>query len=206
VNNFWNIRTYRRYAPFYDTLFGRLFHPGRQGAVAKLNCQAGMSVLEVGIGTGLSLSSYPQGVSVTGIDLSAEMLQKAHKQKNQCGHIDVTLLEMDAQNLSFDDAQFDKVVVMYVASVVPDAEKMMSEVKRVCKMGGDIVVVNHFSSEKKYLKWLEKCLQPLQTRIGFRADFPLRHFMQSCQLKTLSVENINLMGYWSLIHMENLTS
>lgn len=203
MNNRYNIRTYRRYAPFYDALFGKVLHPGRKTAIAKLNGKLGAQILEVGIGTGISLPFYPRGVTVTGIDLSAEMLKKAEKKKQLCKRINVKLLEMDAQDLKFPDDCFDKVVVMYVASVVPDAERMMNEIKRVCKDGGDVVIVNHFSSKKTFLLRLEKMFQPLQKYIGFRADFPLDRFVNLCDIKTVSIEAINIMGYWTLLHFKN---
>src|SRR5690625_4872789 len=137
------VTAYRRLAKRYDSLFGPIFEPGRELSIAKMACRPGDHVLEVGVGTGLSLPHYPQGVTVDGIDLSPDMLERARQRVNGSGER-IKLQVMDAQALAFDDDSFYKVVAMYVASVVPDPNRMITEMKRVCRAGGDLFIVNHF--------------------------------------------------------------
>src|SRR5437868_5449837 len=138
---------YRRWAPIYDYTFGRIAREGRRHAVELINEGDGR-VLEVGVGTGLSLPAYGRHLEIVGIDLSPDMLEKARERvveerlKNVIG-----LHEMDAGDLKFDDTSFDTVVAMYVMTVVPDPEKVMRELSRVCRPGGDVIIVNHFSAD-----------------------------------------------------------
>ena len=140
-------QAYRRYARFYDVCFGAVFQPGRKAVVERMDCEPGERVLEVGVGTGLSLPLYPQSVRVAGIDISPDMLDQARLRLEQDGLDDaVGLMVMDAENMAFADDSFDKVVAMYVASVVPDPKRLVDEMRRVCKPDGQIFMVNHFHS------------------------------------------------------------
>jgi phosphatidylethanolamine/phosphatidyl-N-methylethanolamine N-methyltransferase len=162
---------YRRWAPVYDFTFGTVAEAGRKHAVKIINRRRGR-VLEVGVGTGLSLPCYEKHLAVTGIDLSPEMLGKAkarvdrHKLDNVSG-----LHEMDAGALAFPDESFDTVVAMYVMTVVPDATKVMRELERVCATGGEVILVNHFSQEDGIRGFVERRLAPLASSIGWRAVF-----------------------------------
>jgi len=127
------IAAYKRYARSYDRLFGWILDPGRRLVVEKMNCLPGERVLEVGVGTGLSLLYYPNQASVVGIDVSPHMLALANQRIFSEGLRNCHLSLMDAQNMSFADSFFDKVVAMYIASVVPDPQEMVSEIKWVCK-------------------------------------------------------------------------
>src|SRR4051812_13397664 len=107
-------KAYRRYARYYDFVFGAIFHPGRNTAIEHLHCQAGDRILEVGVGTGLSLGLYPKDVTLVGIDLSKDMLERGKKRVAAEGLQNIEdLLQMDAQNMTFEDNSFDKVVAMY---------------------------------------------------------------------------------------------
>jgi len=192
---------YRRLANVYDQVFGPVFENGRQVAVDKMDCRAGDRVLEVGVGTGLSLRHYPEGVEVVGIDLSSHMLERARERLN--GNADrVALAQMDAQALAYEDDSFDKVVAMYVASVVPDPAAMMSEMKRVCRPGGELYIINHFS-RKGPMAALEKLASPLSKLVGFRPSFPLDDFLEIADLKVDEIRPVNAFGYWSLIRAVN---
>jgi phosphatidylethanolamine/phosphatidyl-N-methylethanolamine N-methyltransferase len=163
---------YRRYARFYDALFGAVLHAGRKAVVAALDCRPGERVLEVGVGTGLSLPLYPSYTRIVGIDISGEMLARARARTERIGLDNVDALEeMDAEAMSFPDAAFDKVVAMYVASVVGDPKRLMAELERVCRPGGTIYIVNHALSANPVLGAIEKSLAPLSRLIGFRPDF-----------------------------------
>lgn len=195
---------YRRYARFYDVLFGPVFHPGRRFVVDSLHCAPGDSILEVGVGTGLSLPLYPEYVKVTGIDVSAEMLDKA-RERVSCGDLPqvAEVLEMDAEDMRFADDSFDKVVAMYVVSVVPDPQRLVEEMRRVCKPGGDIFIVNHFRSDNLVLRTSEGLLAPLSKLAGFRPDMDLQEFVKAADLEVCDVYNANLFGYWKVLHCTN---
>ena len=140
---------YRRYAGVYDLVFGKSFEAGRQQTLDSINRRRGLRVLEVGVGTGLSLPDYHPDNTIVGIDASEEMLKLAHERVAKKGLKNIeSLVEMDAQKMTFEDGSFDVVVAMYVMTVVEDPKAVMDELKRVCKPGGDIYIVNHFSAEK----------------------------------------------------------
>src|SRR5262245_54387052 len=125
---------YRRYAGFYNALFGPVLQPGRKAVIEAMDCKPGHRVLEVGVGTGLALDLYPEGVKVVGIDVSREMLEKARQRVARRGfnHVEA-LLEMDAEATTFPDASFDRIVAMYVLPVVPNPARLLAELHRVCK-------------------------------------------------------------------------
>ncbi len=197
------LSAYRRYAGIYDVLFGPVFDPGRKRMVERMACQPGDTVLEIGVGTGLSLRYYPADTYITGIDLSTDMLAKAASKVRRAGWEHVSLLHMDAQQLAFGDNTFDKVAVMYVASVVPDPDAMMREIRRVCRPGADIYVVNHFSQQGHSMHWLENLAAPFAKLIGFRPVFPLTEFVTLAGLPLLETLPVNAFGYWTLLHLRN---
>ncbi|MEM7192813.1 MAG: methyltransferase domain-containing protein [Pseudomonadota bacterium] len=162
---------YRRWAPVYDYTFGQVADAGRKHAVKIINNRKGR-VLEVGVGTGLSLPAYGKHLTVTGIDLSPEMLDKAREKiaKKKLENID-GLHEMDASALGFADESFDTVVAMYVMTVVPDPEKVMRELERVCAPGGEVILVNHFSQDHGVRGFFERRLAKFADLIGWHAVF-----------------------------------
>lgn len=190
---------YQRYAPFYDLLFGGVFEPGRRRLIQALDCRDGDSVLEVGVGTGLSLPHYPRHTRVTGVDLSPHMLERARARVRRHGLDNVSLLAMDAQSLSFPDASFDKVAALYVASVVPDPAAMIRELRRVCRPGGQVLVVNHFSRGYGLGHALERGLAPFARALGFRPLFPLAPFVAEAGMELADTHPVNLFGYWTLV-------
>lgn len=193
-------KAYRRYAGIYDVYFGAILSPGRKAVIRKLNCRAEDRVLEVGVGTGLSLPLYPEGVEVVGIDISPEMLVRAQQRKEQEGLDHVTSLElMDAENMRFPDHSFDKVVAMYVASVVSSPERLVNEMRRVCKPGGELFIVNHFQSENWLMARAERMLSPLSKLFGWHPDFVLDDFVRDTDLHVFERTQVNLFGYWTLL-------
>jgi len=198
------LRTYRLFAGSYDVVFGPIFHPGRKAAVEVANDRPHQRILEVGVGTGLSLPHFRKDARVTGIDVSKEMLAKAHRRVERDGLKQVeALLEMDAEAMTFEDSTFDAVLALYVASVVPDPARFVAEMRRVCKPGGTIVIVNHFTSGNPAMRWLEKRLAPLAGKIGFHADFPLDEFIAAGRLRVRETRPSNLFGYWKLLRCVN---
>jgi phosphatidylethanolamine/phosphatidyl-N-methylethanolamine N-methyltransferase len=201
------LRTYRLFSGSYDVVFGPVFHPGRKEAVRIANDQPGQRILEVGVGTGLSLPHFRADSEVTGIDVSAEMLAKARQrvERHKLGHVKA-ILEMNAEDMSFEDNSFDAVLALYVASVVPNPARFAAEMRRVCRPGGTIVIVNHFSTEHGLMRVVERALAPLAGRIGFHADFPLDDFLKVSGLAVREIRPSNLFGYWRLLRCVNVKS
>lgn len=197
------ISAYRRYAPVYDLVFGPVFEPGRRRTIQALACRGGESVLEVGVGTGLSLRHYPNDVAVTGIDISPHMLERADRRAQRYGLDNVRLFTMDAQQLSFEDDSFDRIAAMYVASVVPDPKAMMAELRRVCRPGGEIIVLNHFTRKGEWTSHFERRLSPLARQLGFHPMFPLEDFIEITGLEVLETRPVNAFGYWTLLRLQN---
>src|ERR1700719_2200381 len=201
------IRTYRLFSGSYDIVFGPVFHPGRKEAGRIANDRRCQHILEVGVGTGLSLPHFRRDSRVTGIDVSEEMLAKARRraERPRLSHIEGLHL-MDAEHLEFPDNSFDAVLALYVASVVPNPARFAAEMRRVCIPGGTIVVVNHFTSENPAMRFIEKRLAPLAGKIGFHADFPLGVFLAASRLQVREIRPSNLFGYWRLLRCVNAKS
>jgi len=163
--------SYARWAPIYDRTFGAITNRGRRRAVEFMNTLEG-SVLEVGVGTGLALPLYKDTLRVTGFDFSADMLAKAEAKVREMGltHVEA-LRQMDARELDFPDASFDMVAAMHVLSVVPEPERVMSEIARVLKPGGYVVITNHFKRERGFLAFLERVSAPFANLLGWHSDF-----------------------------------
>ena len=191
---------YRRYARIYDVIFGAVLQPGRRAVLEALNLKPGDRVLEVGVGTGISLPLYPRNVRITGIDVSLEMLQKARARVERAKLSNVeALLEMDAEAMAFPDASFDKVVAMYVVSVVPRPGKLLEELHRVCRPDGDIFIVNHFQSENPIVGSLERALAGFSSQIGFNPDLDLRQLVPTAQNGDVSRVNF----FWRMVRLRN---
>lgn len=191
-------KAYRRYARYYDLVFGVLFHPGRKTAIEHLHCRPGNRILEVGVGTGLSLGLYPSTVKVVGIDLSAPMLAQAHERAVGLPQVE-SLLQMDAEAMTFADSSFDKVVAMYVATVVPDVAKLHREIRRVCKPGGEIIFLNHFQNKNQVIRRVERAVQPLAGYLGFHPDFPMEEFISRTGFEVTTAVPVNLLDYWTVL-------
>jgi phosphatidylethanolamine/phosphatidyl-N-methylethanolamine N-methyltransferase len=196
------IRTYRLFSGSYDIVFGPVFHPGRKEAVRIANDRPAQRILEVGVGTGLSLPHFRTDSRVIGIDVSEEMLARARRRAERLTHVE-GLHVMDAENLEFPDNSFDAVLALYVASVVPNPARFAAEMRRVCIPGGTIVVVNHFTSENLLVRLMEKRLAHVARHIGFHADFPFDAFRRDSRLSIREVRPSNLFGYWKLLRCVN---
>jgi len=194
-------RVYGALARVYDDFFDWALGPGRRRAVASLPIARGDRVLEIGVGTGLSLPHYPENCRVTGIDISDAMLDRARERLEGLDRTGVELRRMDARQLAFPDGSFDHVLAPYVISVVPEPERVMAEMRRVCKVGGTVTVVNHFGSAHRLIGLAERILTPLTLWIGFSLDVPVGTVTASPGLKTEREERVNLFGLWRLIEM-----
>jgi phosphatidylethanolamine/phosphatidyl-N-methylethanolamine N-methyltransferase len=190
---------YRRWAPVYDNTFGRVAAEGRKHAVEIINRSTGR-VLEVGVGTGLSLPAYARHLEIVGIDLSPEMLEKARERvaQERLGNV-AALLEMDAGELAFEDAAFDTVVAMYVMTVVPDPEKVMRELSRVCRPGGDVILVNHFSSEEGMRGWVERRMAPFADMLGWHPVFDVERVLVCDDLQLVDRRGLRPFGLFTMM-------
>ena len=163
---------YARWAPVYDMVFTAVMKPGRRAAAAVINKRGGR-VLDVGVGTGLELPMFASHVRVTGIDLSEPMLEIARKRVKDKGIGNVeALIAMDAMNIAFPDAAFDAAVAPYVLTTVPDPGRLLDEMIRVVKPGGEIVLVNHIGAERGPVAAVEKWLGKRAASLGWRPEFP----------------------------------
>lgn len=193
---------YRRWAPVYDHTFGKVAAEGRRHAVEVINRSTGR-VLEVGVGTGLSLPDYGRHLEIVGIDLSPEMLKKAHEKVREFGLSNVTgIHEMDAGELQFEDASFDTVVAMYVLTVVPNPEKVMKELARVCKPGGEVMLVNHFSTEEGVRGWVERRMAPFGDKLGWRPVFDLDRVLVCDDLSLIERRGLRPMGIFTMLRFK----
>lgn len=196
-------RVYQRYAPRYDFYFGAVLQPGRRAVIEAMQCRSGERILEVGVGTGLSLLLYPRTVQVVGIDVSPHMLERAHEQKRRHRLDNVELRLMDAERMSFDDDGFDKVVAMYVVSVTPNPQRVLEEMRRVCRPEGDLFIVNHFRNANPALGLLERMVAPFSSLVGFHPDFSLEDFLERTGFEAEERIPVNLLGYWTLLRSRN---
>lgn len=194
-------KSYARWAPIYDRTFGAVTNVGRRRATALLS-ELGGSVLEVGVGTGLALRHYDHRVRVTGVDYSAEMLDKARAKMNAEGLTNVAALRrMDARELNFPDASFDHVAAMHVISVVPNPERVMSEIARVVRPGGSVVIVNHFARETGALAMAERVAAPLANLLGWHSDFDRVRVLGEASLTLADECTLPPLGMMTLIRL-----
>lgn len=168
-------RAYARWAPIYDFVFGQVFAPGRSESIAAAERVCGPQggrILEVGVGTGISLPDYAPRNRIVGIDLSEPMLRKAQERvaEHQLSNIDV-LSVMDAERMALPDQFFDVVVAQFVITAVPNPEATLNEFVRVLKPGGEIILVNHIGAESGPRRIFELCFSPLARRLGWRPEF-----------------------------------
>ncbi len=167
-------RAYARWAPVYDRVFGKVFERGRHAAIAAVETALprGGRLLEVGVGTGISLPDYRRDIRIVGLDISAPMLCKAQQRVRELGLTNVeTLSVMDAAKLALPDASFDAVVAQYVITAVPDPDGTLDEFARVVKPGGEIILVNHIGAEGGARAVFEQGFAPLARRLGWRPEF-----------------------------------
>ena len=205
-------KAYARWAPIYDFVFGKVFAPGRDAAIiaAEQHCGAGGGrILEVGVGTGISLPDYARHNTIVGVDLSEPMLRKAHERVAEHGLTNVESLSvMDAMHMALPDKSFDVVVAQFVITAVPNPEATLDEFARVIKPGGEIVLVNHIGAESGP-RWLfEYCFAPLARRLGWRPEFPFKRLSDWATrhggVKLIERRPIQPLGHFSLIRFQRI--
>ena len=195
-------KSYARWAPVYDHTFGAVTHAGRRRATGFANAVGG-TVLEVGVGTGLALPFYAAHMQVTGIDFSEEMLAKAQEKVAEQGLTQVKALrQMDARALEFADGSFDSVCAMHILSVVPEPERVMAEMARVCRPGGQVLVVNHFAAEGRgVMARIERAAAPLSDLLGWHSDFARARVLGEAGLELVEEDGLPPFGMMTYLRM-----
>ena len=196
-------RVYSNYAGVYDRVFGRVFQDSREAVVRNLKVEPGERVLEVGVGTGLCLPLYPPNCDITAIDVSQPMLEKAVARVKEHGLTNVKLLKMDAGDMDFPDSSFDTVIAAYVVTAVPDYRKLMKEMIRVSRVGGRLILLNHFTQEHPIVAAVEKAISPICTRIGFRTDLSVDEVINGWPLIKERDERVKPLGMWHVVECLN---
>jgi phosphatidylethanolamine/phosphatidyl-N-methylethanolamine N-methyltransferase len=203
LDNFTVTKAYARWAPVYDLVFGAVFDCGRQAAVAAAE-RIGGRILEVGVGTGISLPLYSDDCRLCGVDISAPMLRKAQERVTELNLPNVEgLWVMDAERLSFPDSSFDVVVAQYVITTVPNPETTLDEFARVLKPGGEIVLVSRIGAEAGLRRSLEHWFQPAARKLGWRTEFSFARYArwaaQSPGMRLIERRAMPPFGHFNLI-------
>lgn len=193
-------RLYAEFAPLYDKIFGKIFYSRLESVIEDLDIPPGAKVLEVGAGTGTSFPAYPTHCQVTGIDLAPDMLARAQRKIRENGWTHLTVIEMNALDLDFPDNSFDYVMAFHVVTVVPDPIRMIAEAKRVCKPGGKIVIVNHFTSDFPLLGALTEALDPVTRWLGWRTNLRLKPFIKSADFTVERMYKLSKTSLYTVLH------
>jgi phosphatidylethanolamine/phosphatidyl-N-methylethanolamine N-methyltransferase len=192
-------KIYSEYALLYDKTFGKIFYDRIRQVIESLNIPPGAQVLELGVGTGTSFPAYPRHCEIIGIDLAGDMLTQARAKiaKNSWSHLQVT--EMDALNLTFADNSFDYVTAFHTVTVVPDPIRMLAEAKRVCRSGGKIVIVNHFTTDLPIIGPLTEALDPVTRRLGWRTKLRLEPFLEATGFNVAEIYKISKLSLYTVV-------
>src|SRR5246500_2373750 len=196
-------KAYARWAPVYDLVFGAVFERGRHAAIAAAE-RVGGRVLEVGVGTGISLPHYSRDLKICGIDISEPMLRKARERVDEYELSNVESLRvMDAEHLEFPDASFDVIVAQYVITTVPNPEATLDEFARVLRPGGEIVLVSRVGAEAGLRHSLEHWFQPAARKLGWRTEFSFARYArwaaQSPDMRLIERRAMPPFGHFNLI-------
>ena len=205
-------RAYARWAPVYDLVFGAVFDAGRRAAIAAAERACGEDggrILEVGVGTGISLPDYSSRNRLVGIDLSKPMLRKAQERVLEHGLNNVDALAvMDAERMALPDRSFDVVVAQFVITAVPNPEATLDEFARVIRPGGEIILVNHIGAEIGARRMFETCFAPLARKLGWRPEFRFGRLANWAarhgRIKVLEHRPMPPLGHFSLIRFQRL--
>lgn len=205
-------RAYTRWAPIYDLVFGAVFAAGRAAAItaAEQACgQGGGRILEVGVGTGISLPAYAGNNRIVGVDLCEPMLRQAVERvtEHKLSHVDM-LSVMDAERLALPDKSFDVVVAQFVITAVPNPEATLDEFVRVIKPGGEIVLVNHIGAESGLRRLFELGFAPVARKLGWRPEFPFRRLSDWAErhggVRMIERRPVQPLGHFSVIRFARL--
>ncbi len=192
-------RMYDLWALFYDHTFGALVRRRQVLAIEQLRARPGDRVLDIGVGTGMTLRHYPDNVTVVGMDLSGGMLGKAAQKVDELGLKQCRLVQADAMRPPFADGSFDHIVISHTISVVSDPQKLVAWATRLLKPGGRIIVLNHFMSPNPVVSWFERVLNPLCVKIGWRSDLSLEDCMSGADLHVQYRFKMAAFDFWQIV-------
>src|SRR3954464_9050421 len=196
-------KIYDVHSMFYDATFGRLVKRRVERAITHINISRPDRVLDLGIGTGVSLNYYPKQGQIIGVDLSAGMLREARKKVRERGLDNAVVFQANALELPFADSTFDHVFISHVISVVSDPYMLVKEAQRVAKSGSRIVIVNHFQSTNRFIALLEKWLCPLCTKLGWRSDLALQDLIRRTGVEVDYRYNLESIDLWETVVITN---
>jgi len=199
------VAAYARWAPIYDPIFGAFTRGPGRAAIAEINQLPAGRIIEIGVGTGLSLPLYDRRHRVVGVDLSTDMLALAEKRVSagRLSHVEA-LLEMDAASLRFPDGSFDAAMAMFVITVVPDPDGVLAEMIRVVRPGGRVVLVNHFSVDRGVRALVERWLSRFSARLGWRPNFPIERVLGRPQLRLVKRQPVKAFDLFTLLVFERV--
>jgi phosphatidylethanolamine/phosphatidyl-N-methylethanolamine N-methyltransferase len=189
---------YRRWAPVYDATFGSLVKPYRRHIRTVVHECKARDILEVGVGTGMSLHHYPRDTKVTGVDICPEMLLKAQQRVNRGISAEVKLQLGDGESLAFPDDNFDLVVMLFVISVTPDPQTLLNEVARVLRPGGHVLIINHFAGVRG-IGWIERLLAPMADHVGFHSQLPITDVLDHPEFSCIRITRLWPIGFFKLV-------
>ncbi|NLX06102.1 MAG: methyltransferase domain-containing protein [Phycisphaerae bacterium] len=196
-------KIYNIQSHFYDELLGNMIRRRQGSALSRMNIRSGDKVLDIGIGTGVSLEMYPRHCQIVGIDISEGMLSKAVQRVRETGRDNASLVIADAMNMPFPDSTFDHILISHVITVVSDPIRLLEHIKRVGKPNCRIVIINHFQSGYRPMAWLEKVLSPVCVHLGWRSDLNLHELLQQADLEVDFRYKVRNLDLWEIVFMRN---
>ncbi len=203
-------RAYDRWAPIYDLVFGAVFRRGRSAAIDAAE-RIGGRIIEVGVGTGISLPQYSRANRIVAVDLSDPMLDKARERVRKLGLSHVEQIAVgDAEALNYVANAFDVVVAQYVVTAVPNPERALDEFARICRPGGEIVITTREGAGKGLRGRIEKALMPITSRLGFRTEFPFERYTDWAagrgDIRLVEHRPLPPLGHFSLIRFAKIAT
>ena len=196
-------KIYSLYSHFYDSMFGALLHPGRRMVSKLMDIQPGEKILEVGIGTGISLPLYRRDADIVGIDISRDMIRQAGEKKQRLGYHNVKLCITDAAEMAFKNNYFDKVIASHSIAVIPKPFETLKEIKRVCKEDAEFFFLNYAGSNDNLVARFEKALSPIRCRLGLGKVIDLEELLYSANFKIDFKDRVNIFKLCQIIKCRN---
>jgi phosphatidylethanolamine/phosphatidyl-N-methylethanolamine N-methyltransferase len=196
-------KIYNIQAHFYDDVAGNMIRRRQKDAIQRMNLKPGEWLLDIGIGTGVSLETYPRDCHVVGIDISEGMLEKAKQRIDEVKLDKAHLALADAMFMPFKDNSFDRILISHVVTVVSDPIKLLNHIKRVGKPGCQIVIINHFQSGYRAMAWLEKVFNPFFVKIGWRSDLNLHELLAQVNLEIDYRYKVRNIDFWDIVFLKN---